>query len=89
MLSSVLNSTRSIEVNVEIMRAFVRMRTDALSYAELSRRIDQLEGKYDESFAAVFEALRALMQEPESQGTDRKIGFKIRERRREYVAGAK
>jgi hypothetical protein len=84
MLSGVLNSPLAIEAHIEIMRAFVRLRTDALSYAELSKRIDGLEAKYDENFAVVFEALRALMNEPTPE--ERKMGFRIRERRSAYLS---
>jgi hypothetical protein len=85
MLSGVLNSPRAIEAHIEIVPAFVRLRTNALSYAELSRRIDGLEAKYDENFAVVFEALRALMNEPTAE--ERKMGFRIRERRSAHVSG--
>lgn len=64
MLSSVLRSPRAVEVNVEIMRAFVRMRRWAIGYAELARRIDELEAKYDGQFALVFDAIRKLMEIP-------------------------
>lgn len=55
MLSSVLRSKRAISVNVEIMRAFVRLRQMLASNAELSRRLDELEGKYDRQFRVVFD----------------------------------
>jgi hypothetical protein len=84
MLSGILNSPRAIEVNIEIMRAFVRLRKDALSYAELNKRIDSLEENYDERFATVFDVLRELMKEPDS--ADRRIGFRVRERRKRYQA---
>jgi two-component sensor histidine kinase len=74
MLSSVLRSQRAIDVNVEIMRAFVRLRRLALTHDELSRRIDELEQNYDLRFRSVFEALRALMSPP--QPTRRRIGFR-------------
>ena len=76
MLSSVLNSERAIEVNIEIMRAFVRLRQILLSDAELSRRLDELESKYDRQFKVVFDAIRKLMSPPLH---DRKeIGFRSR-----------
>jgi hypothetical protein len=56
MLSSVLRSDRAIAVNVEIMRAFVRLRQLLASHADLARRLDELEKKYDEHFRVVFEA---------------------------------
>ena len=73
MLSSVLRSTRAVQVNVEIMRAFVRLRRMLESNAELSRRLDALERKYDGQFRAVFDAIRKLMA-PERKVTKR-IGF--------------
>ncbi|HSA59292.1 MAG TPA: ORF6N domain-containing protein [bacterium] len=73
MLSSVLNSERAIEVNVEIMRAFVRLRQLLSSNKELSRRLDELEKKYDHQFKVVFDAIREMMTPPPSGR--RKIGF--------------
>jgi hypothetical protein len=62
MLSSVLRSRKAVAVNVEIIRAFVRMRRAALSVAEWGRRLDAMERRYDERFRLVFEALRGLMR---------------------------
>lgn len=64
MLSSVLNSQRSIQVNIEIMRAFVRLRKLLATHVELARKINQLERKYDQQFKAIFDAIRQLMQPP-------------------------
>ena len=75
MLSSVLRSKRAIAVNVEIMRAFVRLRTLAWTVAELRRKIDGLERKYDAQFKGVFDAIRALMAPP-AAGEQRRIGFR-------------
>jgi hypothetical protein len=61
MLSSVLNSPRAIAVNIEIVRAFVRLRQALASNADLSRRLDNLERKYDGQFKIVFDAIRQLM----------------------------
>jgi phage regulator Rha-like protein len=61
MLSSVLNSERAIEVNVEIMRAFVRLREMIASHKDLARRLNDLERKYDTKFKIVFDAIRELM----------------------------
>ena len=74
MLSSVLRSTRAIQVNVEIMRAFVRLRQMLSSNAELSRKLATLEKKYDIQFMAVFEAIRELMT-PLEVKKKRPIGF--------------
>jgi hypothetical protein len=73
MLSTVLNSERAIRVNIEIIRAFVRLRQFFLSNKELSKRLDELEKKYDGQFRAVFDAIRQLMAPPPSKA--RKIGF--------------
>lgn len=73
MLSSVLRSPRAILVNIEIMRAFVRQRSLLSENAGLSRRLDELESKYDGQFSIIFQAIRQLMLPPPQ---DRKpIGF--------------
>jgi hypothetical protein len=64
MLSSVLRSPRAVEVNIQIMRAFVRLRQLMSSHADLARKLDELEKKYDKQFAIVFEAIRKLMEPP-------------------------
>jgi len=74
MLSSVLRSRRAIAVNVEIMRAFVRLRRILASRKELSRRLDELEKRYDAQFKGVFDALRELMEPPPEPPRER-IGF--------------
>jgi hypothetical protein len=75
MLSSVLHSERAVAVNVEIMRAFVRLREMLSSHAGLARRLDDLEKKYDSQFRAVFDAIRQLMIPPETPKRGR-IGFR-------------
>jgi hypothetical protein len=74
MLSSVLNSERAIEVNIAIMRAFVRLRVMLATHADLAPRLNELEQKYDEQFHVVFEAIRELMT-PEPVPPARRIGF--------------
>lgn len=74
MLSSVLRSPRAIQVNIEIMRAFVRLRQMLASHAELARKLDALEQKYDAQFKAVFDAIRQLMAPPEPKR--RPMGFR-------------
>ena len=64
MLSSVLRSEQAVQVNIAIMRAFVRMREVMISHKEIARRLDAMEGKYDAQFKAVFDALRRLMEPP-------------------------
>ncbi len=84
MLSSVLHSQRAILVNIEITRAFVRLREILASHADLARRLDELEAKYDKQFKVVFDAIRALMNSPEPPR--RQIGFRVKERRAPYAA---
>lgn len=74
MLSSVLRSDRSVQVNIAIMRAFVRMREVMASHVDLARRLDELEAAYDEQFEAVFDAIRMLMKEPDPPS--KPIGFR-------------
>ena len=66
MLSSVLNSDRAVEVNIMIIREFIRLRSVLNSDQELEKRIDKLESKYDSQFKVVFEAIRRLVQDRES-----------------------
>jgi phage regulator Rha-like protein len=79
MLSSVLQSQRAIQVNIEIMRAFVRLRQMVTSNKELAKRLDDLEKKYDSKFKVVFDAIRELMTPPEPK--PRRIGFRMRDSR--------
>ena len=74
MLSSVLKSKRAVRANVEIMRAFVRMRGLVALNADLARRLDALESKYDRQFKVVFDAMRELMTPPQP-APKRRIGF--------------
>lgn len=64
MLSSVLNSERAIEVNIEIMRAFVQLRQILASHKELAQKLNELEKKYDKQFGVIFNAIRQLMTPP-------------------------
>ena len=75
MLSSVLRSPRAVQVNIEIMRAFVRLRGAVESNANISRKLSALERKYDEQFNVVFQAIRELMASPPA--TRKRIGFRI------------
>lgn len=74
MLSSVLNSRRAIQVNIEIMRAFVRLRQMLSSNVDLARKLAALEKKYDAQFRVVFDAIRELMTPPAPK-KKRSIGF--------------
>lgn len=82
MLSGVLNSPRAVRVNIEIMRAFVRLRQLLASHVELARKLEELEKRYDAQFKIVFEAIRELMTPPEPPR--KQIGFQVRERRAVY-----
>jgi len=74
MLSSVLRSKRAVQVNIAIMRAFVRLREILSTHKDLARQLNEMEKKYDKQFRVVFEAIRDLM-EPEPVPPQRKIGF--------------
>ena len=74
MLSSVLHSQRAIQVNIEIMRAFIRLRQMLATHIELARKLDALERRYDSQFKQVFDAIRQLMAPPEPK--KRAIGFR-------------
>jgi hypothetical protein len=74
MLSSVLRSSRAIQVNIEIMRTFVRLRQMLVSHTELAGKLAALERKYDAQFKIVFDAIRELMTPPVPK-KKRPIGF--------------
>lgn len=74
MLSSVLNSPRAIQVNIAIMRTFVRLRQMLATHEELARKIAELESKYDAQFRVVFDAIHQLLAPPDP-GPERRIGF--------------
>jgi hypothetical protein len=85
MLSSVLNSPRAVQVNIAIMRTFVRLREIMATHEELARKIEEMEKKYDSQFAVVFEAIRELIESPEPG--KKEIGFHAREKQTAYKAG--
>ena len=74
MLSTVLNTKRAIQVTIQIMRTFTKIRKMLASNAQLARKLKALEKKYDEQFAVVFKAIRALMDPPKAKQSE--IGFK-------------
>jgi hypothetical protein len=78
MLSSVLRSPPAVQVNIAIMRAFVRMREVMISHQEMGRRLDDMARKYDTQFKAVFDAFRRLM-EPPASSKKRPIGYVVHE----------
>ena len=75
MLSSVLRSPRAVQVNIEIMRAFVKIRQWLSSNAELSQRLTALEKKYDAQFKIVFDAIRKIIETPAESAPRKEIGF--------------
>lgn len=84
MLSSILKSKRAVLVNIEIMRAFVKLRYILASHKDLEKKLNELENKYDSKFKIVFDALRELMKPPDKP--KRPLGFRVEEKQREYKA---
>ena len=74
MLSSVLRSQRAVQVNIEIMRTFVKLRQMMASHEELARKLKNMEKKYDAQFKVVFDAIRQLMKPPQPKKKE-PIGF--------------
>jgi hypothetical protein len=74
MLASVLSSPVAIQASIQVVRAFIRLREILGNHAELAHRIDELEGRYDGQFKAVFDAIRQLM-EHSPEPSERRIGF--------------
>ncbi len=83
MAANVLRSPRAVEMSVYVVRAFVRLRQWLVDHAELNRRLNAMEKKYDIQFKVVFDAIRQLMTSPEPK--KRKIGFLAREPRAAYT----
>ena len=82
MLSSVLRSKRAVQVNIEIMRSFVKLRELLATHKDLNRKLAELETKYDDQFKIVFDAIRALMAPPDKP--KKKIGFTVKEKQKKY-----
>lgn len=76
MLSSVLNSKKAIQVNIQIMRAFTKLRQMIVNYSELKEKIEELEERYDENFRMVFELIKNMLIEEEKP--KEQIGFKVK-----------
>ncbi len=87
MLSSVLRSKRAVQVNIEIMRTFVRLRKMLAAHRDLERKLKALEQKYDEQFKVVFDAIHALMAPPDTK--KKKIGYTVKEKQKKYGKRAK
>lgn len=76
MLSSVLNSKKAIQVNIQIMRAFTKLRQIIVNYSELKDKIEELEETYDENFRIVFQLIKSMLHEEEKPKNE--IGFKVK-----------
>jgi len=87
MLSSILNSKRAIEVNIQIMRTFTKLREMIATHKDLVRKLDALEKKYDEQFQIVFEAIRQIIEVEEKP--KRQIGFIAKESKARYRTTAR
>ncbi|MDD5676567.1 MAG: ORF6N domain-containing protein [Kiritimatiellae bacterium] len=87
MLSSVLNGSRAIQVNIAIMRAFVQLRVLLSTHADLARKLEELEKKSDAQFRIVFDAIRQLMSPPDPP--HKQIGFRVREKSAVYRVNGK
>ena len=83
MLANVLNSPRAVQVSLQIIRTFIKLREMLASNAELARKLEMLEKKYDKQFKVVFEAIRQLLEPPPA--SPRQIGFRVEEPRDLYV----
>jgi hypothetical protein len=87
MLSSVLNSKRAIQVNIQIVRTFSKLREMLSTHKDLKKKIEAMEKKYDENFRIVFEAIQQLLE------TDakfrKKIGFTVKKKQAAYAAKTK
>jgi hypothetical protein len=79
MLSSVLNSPRAVQVNIQIMRTFAKLRVIMLQHKDLARKLEALEKRYDAQFKIVFDAIRQLMAPPEPEPPKKRIGFLVEE----------
>ena len=87
MLSSVLNSERAVQVNIQIMRAFTKLREMLSTHEDLKKKIEAMEKKYDQQFQIVFEAIKELL-ETELKPT-KKIGFTVKDKQKAYGKGKK
>jgi hypothetical protein len=82
MLSSILNSDRAIQVNIQIMRAFTQLRQMLSTHRDLKKKIENMEKKYDKQFKIVFEAITQLLETDEKP--KKKIGFSVKEKQKKY-----
>ncbi len=77
MLSSVLKSKKAIQVNIQIIRTFTKLREILLTHKELRKKIEEMETKYDQKFKTIFEVIKKIIQE-KSCSPQKEIGFKIK-----------
>jgi len=84
MLSSVLRSEQAIMVNIHIMRAFITLRESLAGYAELYSKLEAMEQKYDEQFGVVFDAIRNMLLEDQTN-SKKKIGYRLNDRGTSYT----
>jgi len=75
MLSSVLTSGRAVQVNIQIMRTFAKLREFMITHKDLRQKVDEMEKKYDQQFKVVFEAIKQLITYPDEAYKKTKIGF--------------
>jgi hypothetical protein len=78
MAASILNTPRAVEVSLYVVRAFVKLREMIATHKDLAQKLEELEKTYDAQFRVVFDAIRALVAEPEPK--EKKIGFLVKER---------
>jgi len=87
MLSSIINSDRAILVNIQIMRAFTKLRQMLSTHDDLKKKIEAMEKKYDQQFQIVFEAIKQLLETDSKP--QKKIGFTVKEKQKAYGKGKK
>ena len=87
MLSSVLRSNRAIQANIQIMRAFTKLRRMLMTHADLKKKIESMEKKYDQNFKIVFEAIKQLLETDAKP--KKKIGFTVKEKQARYGSKSK
>jgi phage regulator Rha-like protein len=76
MLSSILNSKQAIQVNIQIMRAFTKLREWLATHSDLQEKIRKLEEKFDQKYQVVFDAIKALQEEPKKDGPEKLVNVK-------------
>jgi phage regulator Rha-like protein len=89
MLSSVLRSPRAVQINIHIIRVFTQLREMLLTHKDLRDKIERMERKYDKQFRAVFEVIKQMIDEKESEPPREKIGFQIPEEKKKKRGVAK